>query len=605
MRGAKYKIVGSDGTVYGPVERETLMRWVKEGRVTATTTLIDDATGRTFVAAELAALAGKFAPPIAAPPETETEPGPESETEAPAPPVIESFQEAGQAEYVSPEAPPTQATAAPATGDRSFLTVILLWFFLGGFGVYRMYLKRVWSGLAMPFLLFSAAVTGFFYPPGLFIIAIPVWIWGHLDMILILTGVLKVRGKVVLVGITGGLKALGWVFFSLNFVFSVFLWIYNFSVLAEQQGKSPWSVIQSNKPYYDDFDDSYLDEVKEAYPVPVEETESGMEADELDDGGDEAIALPELLPFVVPDFPGGVTLVVSGYANVREDVAAEGYAVYSSIQGAIDAAAAGDTVFVDEGTYYESLVFESLDDLRIIGRGFVLIVARVYENVVTIFDCNNLVFEKLSMRHEISTEASSQNVISIYGFSYGSRNILFTQCDISGSAMIGVMVDLHGSGIRIESSKIHGFEIGIYDSGGQAVTTVSTDIYSNQQFDYATDLDSDDIDWYPSEAVWPLGDRPYSGACSQWSNVLARRSSITVADCRSLMLRTRERFASIVNPTSLFFDMYARSSFAGRRANFTWPMQSAVAERGPASTSATSPITEPGPQSPILSPMSV
>lgn len=61
-----YSIVGADGREYGPVEKEALLQWAREGRVTATTTVIDQATGQRFAASQMAELNAILNPGLAA-----------------------------------------------------------------------------------------------------------------------------------------------------------------------------------------------------------------------------------------------------------------------------------------------------------------------------------------------------------------------------------------------------------------------------------------------------------------------------------------------------------------------------------------------------------
>ena len=68
--------------------------------------------------------------------------------------------------------------------NRSVVVTLLLWFFLGTFGVYRMYLGKVGTGILMLVL----TIIGFITIPiliGIFIL-IGVFIWWIIDLVCIL-----------------------------------------------------------------------------------------------------------------------------------------------------------------------------------------------------------------------------------------------------------------------------------------------------------------------------------------------------------------------------------------------------------------------------------
>ncbi len=49
----QYKVIGSDGNEYGPVDVDTLRQWVAEGRIGQSTQMKDADTGRAFLAGSL------------------------------------------------------------------------------------------------------------------------------------------------------------------------------------------------------------------------------------------------------------------------------------------------------------------------------------------------------------------------------------------------------------------------------------------------------------------------------------------------------------------------------------------------------------------------
>lgn len=71
-----YTIIGADDREYGPVEVSVLVEWARQGRVVAQTTILDHATGRRFLACDMAELDAVFrgsptvAPPVSGPPIT-------------------------------------------------------------------------------------------------------------------------------------------------------------------------------------------------------------------------------------------------------------------------------------------------------------------------------------------------------------------------------------------------------------------------------------------------------------------------------------------------------------------------------------------------------
>ena len=73
----------------------------------------------------------------------------------------------------------TEETKTTEISDKSRLAAFLLAFFLGGFGVHRMYVGKVASGIIQ--LLLTISLIGI----------LVVWIWVLIDWIFILTGEFK------------------------------------------------------------------------------------------------------------------------------------------------------------------------------------------------------------------------------------------------------------------------------------------------------------------------------------------------------------------------------------------------------------------------------
>lgn len=77
----------------------------------------------------------------------------------------------------------TRARLAYEAGSKSLLVAYILWFFLGAFGVHRMYLDRWFSGLILLGLTIFGSATTWLFGLGL----IPLFfagIWWMLDAIL-------------------------------------------------------------------------------------------------------------------------------------------------------------------------------------------------------------------------------------------------------------------------------------------------------------------------------------------------------------------------------------------------------------------------------------
>ena len=165
-----YFVVAQDGSRYGPADVDTLVQWAREGRLIATTGLIERGTERQLVAAELPALStilGTVKPPN--PPQpgvrierdnfpTQTHPG----QRVPAPGAVPP----------SYDPRPMQYGQNRHLSHRSKLVAGLLGILLGSFGVHRFYLGYIGIGL-IQLILCCTGIS---------------WIWGLIEGIIILTG---------------------------------------------------------------------------------------------------------------------------------------------------------------------------------------------------------------------------------------------------------------------------------------------------------------------------------------------------------------------------------------------------------------------------------
>src|ERR1041385_1157486 len=65
-----YSIIGADDREYGPVSKQTLVEWARDGRVVPRTAVLEHATGRRFLACDIPELSTVFdgsmaiAPPV-------------------------------------------------------------------------------------------------------------------------------------------------------------------------------------------------------------------------------------------------------------------------------------------------------------------------------------------------------------------------------------------------------------------------------------------------------------------------------------------------------------------------------------------------------------
>ena len=155
-----YSVVGSDGQVYGPVDMATLTQWIRDGRIVATTNLIDPLDGHVIQAGQAPALYGMFGnahgmPPI---PSAPTQNGPVQPY---------GYPRSDMMPYVGP--------------PKQKLVAILLAFFLGSLGIHRFYMGH--TGTAVAMLLITVLTCGWG--------AVITGIWAIVDIILIATDSLR------------------------------------------------------------------------------------------------------------------------------------------------------------------------------------------------------------------------------------------------------------------------------------------------------------------------------------------------------------------------------------------------------------------------------
>ncbi len=136
MAFEQVKVLGQDNQAYGPVDIASARKWVQEGRVVASTIIIDNATGQQLAAWQVPGLADMFAQ---------------------APPIT----------------PSAYAPSPVVRSDKSFLAALLFALLLGGLGIHRFYLGYTGIGVIQ---LLTCGGCG---------------IWALIDAIMIATGSLK------------------------------------------------------------------------------------------------------------------------------------------------------------------------------------------------------------------------------------------------------------------------------------------------------------------------------------------------------------------------------------------------------------------------------
>lgn len=140
-----YYVIGGDGQQYGPESMATLVQWAREGRLVASTVLIEEASGRRVLAGDLPGLSQNL-PKVAA------------------------------RTYYVPTATLNYAHDLPEgmPGHRSRIVAGVLGILFGGFGVHRFYLGYIGIGLIQ--LILTAATCGVGH------------VWGFIEGVMCLTG---------------------------------------------------------------------------------------------------------------------------------------------------------------------------------------------------------------------------------------------------------------------------------------------------------------------------------------------------------------------------------------------------------------------------------
>ena len=191
MTNQTYVVHGSDGQLYGPADVATLNQWALEGRVLATTILIESGTNRQIAAKDLPGLTHhfQFAPNPQQPPMAQGQP--------PGSPTIHQPYQPGVAQQPGPGAAGPPGSQSPylrssnpfntmyGAQKRTKLVAALLAFLVGFLGIHRFYLGYTNIGIAM----LAITILGSFVFCGIGVMISGVW--ATVDGIMILTDNLK------------------------------------------------------------------------------------------------------------------------------------------------------------------------------------------------------------------------------------------------------------------------------------------------------------------------------------------------------------------------------------------------------------------------------
>ena len=189
MTNQTYVVHGSDGQLYGPADVATLNQWALEGRVLATTILIESGTNRQIAARDLAGLQHHFQ--LSSTPQQP----PKAQGQQGSPTIHQPYQPGGVQQFGI--GPRQQGSSTPYSQSpnpinklygakgRTKLVAALLAFLVGVLGIHRFYLGYTKIGIAM----LAITVLGNFFLCGYgWVIS---GVWAVVDGIMILTDNLK------------------------------------------------------------------------------------------------------------------------------------------------------------------------------------------------------------------------------------------------------------------------------------------------------------------------------------------------------------------------------------------------------------------------------
>jgi TM2 domain-containing membrane protein YozV len=191
-----YFVIGDDGGRYGPADIDTLVAWAAEGRIVASTMLIDRGTEEQVRADSLSAVAAALRRLSGEPAEVVVERNQPERGEWPRATVADQGGVAGGGPPPVPGVPPIPQARPPVgryapgrrVGHRSKVVAGLLGIFLGGLGVHRFYMGYTGIGLLMLVLCVLGGTAGLVCIPVPCVGGGFVWLWGLVEGIICLCG---------------------------------------------------------------------------------------------------------------------------------------------------------------------------------------------------------------------------------------------------------------------------------------------------------------------------------------------------------------------------------------------------------------------------------
>lgn len=197
-----FSVIAYDGQVYGPVDVRTLIAWCQQGRIVASTHLVETATGRSFLAQDMPELAAVLAQSQPPSPQSYANPQPQSGQVSQQPyrpqpgqvsqqpynpyqPQQNSYQAYPRTgAHTPPQQYPGGFPSSPVSygygQPKSRMVALLLCFFLGFLGLHRFYLGHRTSGIVMLIVGVLGLVQCYFM--------IIILIWTTIDMIRLASG---------------------------------------------------------------------------------------------------------------------------------------------------------------------------------------------------------------------------------------------------------------------------------------------------------------------------------------------------------------------------------------------------------------------------------
>ncbi len=138
----------------------------------------------------------------------------------------------------------------------------------------------------------------------------------------------------------------------------------------------------------------------------------------------------------------GLVLAITGAA--RADVLKVPSAQFPTVQSAVAASSAFDTIKIAAGTYVESVSVQSKTDLTIVGSGVVLIDDAGTSTAMWVMNCQRVRIEKLHFH----TGAGFAGILVD-----SSSDVTVSRCEVKQSANAGIWVS-SSTRVRVEKSRV-------------------------------------------------------------------------------------------------------------------------------------------------------